>query len=86
MESSSKEFVQNFINERYAEAERIIIKYPKQMPIQVAAELVGTDRQSIRDAIEHGFLGISWKAVGAANKGFCIPTVKFMTWWLDIRA
>lgn len=85
MENNSKEFVQNFINEKYAEAERIIREYPKQMPVHVAAELLGTNKQSIRDAIEHGFLGISWRAVGAANKGFCIPTIKFMTWWLDIR-
>lgn len=84
-ETDPKEFVNNFVDERYAEVMDIIKKYPRQLPIRVVSELVGSSNQSIRDAIENGSLGIAWRKGNAANKGYCVPTIKFITWYLNIK-
>lgn len=85
MEANPKEFVQNFIDEKYAEAMDVIKKYPKQVPIPVVAELVGSNQASVREAVENGALGMAWRKDNAANKGYCVPTIKFVTWYLNIK-
>lgn len=84
-EPNPKEFVQNFIDEKYAEIMDIIKKYPKQIPIPVVADLIGSAQSSVREAVEGGALGIAWRKDNAANKGYCVPTVKFVTWYLNIK-
>ena len=57
-EPNPKDFVQNFIDERYAEIMDIIKKYPKQIPIPVVADLIGSGQASVRESVEGGALGI----------------------------
>lgn len=74
-----------FIKADNERLEKIIEEYPNQIPIPVAAELIGVDPNNLRDSIEHGNLGISWKKPGKLNRGFCIPTAKFIRWWLNME-
>ena len=73
--------VEEFIAEDKAKVEEIITKYPRQIPVPVIAEMLGTDQNSLRAAIDGGALGISWRKDGKLNRGYCIPTAKFVYWW-----
>lgn len=80
-----KRVIDDFVTAKCAEAMEIIKKYPKQVPIPVIAELVGSNQASVREAVENGALGMAWRKENAANKGYCVPTIKFVTWYLNIK-
>lgn len=73
--------IEEFIAEDKARIEEIINKYPRQIPVPVVADLLGTNQSSLRAAIESGALGLAWRKTGKLNKGYCIPTAKFVYWW-----
>ncbi len=73
--------IEEFITEDKAKVEEIINKYPKQIPVHVAAEFMGMGISSLHAAIDGGALGLSWRKDGKLTKGYCIPTAKFVYWW-----
>jgi hypothetical protein len=73
--------IQDFINSDTAKIEEIIEKYPKQIPVPVLADVLGTNEASLRAAIDGGALGLSWRKDGKLNRGYCVPTAKFVYWW-----
>lgn len=73
--------IEEFISNDKEKIENIINQYPRQIPVPVAAELMGTDQNSLRAAIDGGSLGLSWRKDGKLAKGYCIPTAKFVYWW-----
>jgi len=76
--------ISEFIRADTEQIEEIIEKHPKQIPIPVVAELMAVDPNNLREAIGSGYLGLSWKKPGKLNRGFCIPTGKFVRWWLNM--
>lgn len=76
--------IPEFIKTDTEQLEKIIDEYPKQIPIPVVADLMAMDPNNLREAVEDGSLGISWKKPGKVNRGFCIPTGKFVRWWLNM--
>ena len=68
------------MNERIEELERICQEYPKNIPIHVVADFLGTSVESLRTAIAQGktsFAAFSWCKPGKSNRGFLIPTLAF---------
>lgn len=68
------------MNERMEELERICRQYPKNIPIYVVAEFLGTSVESLRTAIAQGstsFGAFSWCKPGKVNRGFLVPTLAF---------
>lgn len=77
--------IEEFIANDKAKIEEIINKYPRQIPVPIVAELLGTCQNSLRAAIDGGALGFSWRKDGALSKGYCIPTAKFVYWWFGVN-
>lgn len=75
----------NFIKSDDAKVENIIKKYPLQIPVAVAAELLGCHETSLREFLTNSNIGMSWLKPGKQNHGFCIPTAQFMRWYLNIK-
>lgn len=75
--------INEFLKADTEKLEELIEKYPQQIPVAVASELMGVDPNNLRQAIQEGNLGISWRKPGKLNRGFCIPTGKFVRWWLN---
>ena len=53
---------------------------------KIVAELMGVSPENLRQAVSEGELGISWRKPGKLTGGNCIPTAKFVRWWLNISA
>lgn len=61
---------------------KIASDYPVQVPVPVVAELLGCNPENVRQAIDEGKLGLSWKNPGRVNH---VPTVHFVRWYLRIN-
>lgn len=75
--------IEEFMEADRERMEELITKYPKQIPVPVVADFMGMDHNSLRAAIDGGSLGISWRKDGKLNRGYCIPTAKFVYWWFN---
>lgn len=72
----------DFIKKDSDELEAIIEKYPNQIPVSVAADFLHMAENSLRSALESGKLGLAWRKAGKLNHGYCIPTGKFVRWYI----
>lgn len=80
------ETIKTFLEADTQKLEQIIEKYPRQIPAKIVAELMGVSPENLRQAVSEGELGISWRKPGKLTGGNCIPTAKFVRWWLNISA
>lgn len=79
------EFIKDFFEKDEAKIEKIIRDYPQTIPVEIVAELFGINKSSVRNAAEAGcFGGISWRAPGALNKAYKIPTAPFVRYYLGM--
>lgn len=74
--------IMDFIKRNNDDLEDIIVKYPNTIPIPVAADFLHMGEDSLRSAIESGKLGLAWRKSGKLNHGYCIPTGKFIRWYI----
>jgi hypothetical protein len=74
--------VKEFLEADEEKLAEIIQKYPQQIPVPVAAEFMGCSQDTLRSALETGFLGISERKPGKLNRGFVIPTGHFVRWYM----
>ena len=68
------------MNDREQELLKICEEYPRNIPLAVAAEFLGTSTESLRAAIAQGtagFAALSWRKLGKSNHGYLIPTMAF---------
>lgn len=68
------------INDRIAQLDEIVEKYPICIPIEVAASFCGTHPQSLRQAMRGGTCPFGYMWEKGMRGGFCIPTPKFYLW------
>lgn len=80
------ETIKTFLEADTQKLEQIIERYPRQIPAKIVAELMGVSPENLRQAVSEGELGISWRKPGKLTGGNCIPTAKFVRWWLNISA
>ena len=73
--------IAEFIKAGNAKLEELIEKYPRQLPVPVVAELLGSSENNIRQAVEDSEIGLSWRKAGKLKRGFCIPTGLFIRWY-----
>ncbi len=78
--------ISEFIKADDKKVEAIIKEHPLQIPVPVAAKLLGCQEASVREFLTNGNVGMAWKKPGKQNHGFCIPTAQFMRWYLNIYA
>lgn len=84
-DNEMSENITDFLKNDEAKVEEMIKKYPITIPIAEVAALLGMTPKTVRAAIEDGNLGgITWRAPGALNKGFNIPTSPFVRWYMQI--
>lgn len=74
--------IMEFIKKDSDELEDIIAKYPNQIPVPVAADFLHMDKENLRAVLESGKLGLAWRKNGKLNHGYCIPTGKFVRWYI----
>lgn len=80
----SKKLIE-FLKTDEEKIEKIISKYPEQIPANVAAEYFGVAPDSMRAAIANGEYGFTWIKSGKTVRGNCIPTAAFVRKVLNIR-
>lgn len=58
-------------------------QYPKAIPLPAVAQFMGVTDEGLRAYIDNNpnAFGISWKRVGAVNRAYKIPTVRFYSWY-----
>ncbi len=66
-----------------AELDKLVEENPKYIPLTRLARFLGVTDDGLRAVIENGRcpFGIGWQRMGAANRGFKIPTVTFYMWY-----
>ena len=74
--------VKEFLDEDIKKLNQIVTDYPKQIPIDIVADLFGCAVETVRTMCEenHTF-GDGWRKPGKLNRGFCIPTGVFIRWY-----
>lgn len=77
--------ITEFIKADDAKVEKIIKEHPLQIPVAVAADLLGCHVDSVREFLTNSNIGMSWLKPGKQNHGFCIPTAQFIRWYLNIK-
>ena len=82
--STPKERIQAFLDEDINKIDALIEQYPLRLPIPVIAEFLKMNLGSVRAAVECGAFGFAWRKSGKLNKAYCIPTVQFVRWYLNI--
>ena len=62
---------------------RLVEQYPKAIPLPAVAQFMGIADEGLRAYIDTNpnAFGISWKRVGAVNRAYKIPTVRFYSWY-----
>lgn len=82
---TSEEKVKAFIESDTEKVAEILDKYPRQVPVPVIAEWWGCDEDSVRRALEeHSVFGLGFRQAGKLNRGFVVPTGKFVRWYLGL--
>lgn len=78
-----EEKVMEFLNRDMEKCYDLLKEYPKKVPIEDAAELVGCSKDTLRTAIQQfQLIGLAERKVGKQNWSFTIPTAHFLRWYL----
>lgn len=58
-------------------------QYPDNIPLPEAAKFMGVADEGLRAYIDNtpNAFGISWKRMGAVNRAYKIPTIRFYSWY-----
>ena len=71
------------IKEKLSELNKLVEQYPLTIPVIVAANFLGMDKDSLRACLFTGNcpFGVGWVQHLKSNRAFCIPTVPFYLWY-----
>lgn len=75
--------IRDYLQHDDEKIEKLIAEYPKTCPVNIVAQFLEVDAESIRSAIDNGNFGFSWKKNGKLNRAFCVPTAHFLRWYLN---
>lgn len=74
--------VKEFLDNDTEKLDEIVTKYPKQVPVNVVADLLGCAPETVRTMCEENHVfGDGYRKPGKLNKGFVIPTATFIRWY-----
>lgn len=67
------------VTDRLRQLKKICEENPVQVPLPVAADFLGMEPTSLRDAIMDGScpFGFGWRRTARGNRSFCVPTHLF---------
>ena len=78
-----EEIVKSFLDKDMEKCADLTHEYPENIPVKVAAELVGCSQETLRTAIDQfQLVGLSERKAGKQNRAFVIPTAHFLRWYL----
>lgn len=78
--------LEEYIADRKQMLDELVTQYPKQIPAPKVAEILGMDVENLRTSIDRNqSLGLSWLKAGKCNKGYAIPTMKFVCFYLHLN-
>ena len=71
------------VKEKVEELNKIIKKYPIDIPIKICAEFLHIGHNSLRAFLEQSpnSFGMCWK--NGTNRAFSIPSTKFYLWYIN---
>lgn len=79
---TATDVIQEFMNRDTEKLAELIQKHPEQIPVPVLSDFFGCSEDTLRSALENGFLGISERKPGKCNRGFVVPTGHFVRWYM----
>lgn len=82
--STAEEKLNAFIVNDTNKLAEIVDKHPFQIPVPVLSDFFGCSEDTLRSALENGFLGIAERKPGKLNRGFVIPTGHFVRWYMCV--
>ena len=81
----NKQLIQDFLDADREKIAEIIKQYPLQIPTGIIGKLFGCNPAGVRDAIlKSQQLGITWCLEGNKTSGYCVPTARFVRWYLNL--
>ena len=71
------------ITEKIQQLNQLVEQYPDAIPLPVVARFMGVADEGLRAYIDNtpNAFGISWKRMGAVNRAYKIPTIRFYAWY-----
>jgi hypothetical protein len=71
------------ITDKLLKLNQLAEAYPDKIPLPALAHFMGMADEGIRAYIDNNpnAFGMSWQQLGAANKAYKIPTVRFYAWY-----
>ena len=71
------------ITDKLQQLNQLAEQYPDAIPLPALAHFMGAADEGLRAYIDNNpnAFGISWKRVGAVNRAYKIPTVRFYSWY-----
>lgn len=63
--------------------DKLAEQYPDTIPLPAVAKFLGIADEGLRAYIDNtpNAFGISWKRMGAVNRAYKIPTIRFYSWY-----
>lgn len=73
------------IIDKLCELNQLVEEYPDLIPLPVTARFMRVSDEGLRAYLDndHAPFGMTWKQMGAVNKAYKIPTVKFYLWYTN---
>ena len=71
------------VTDKLLELNQLAEQHPDTIPLPAAAQFMGIADEGIRAYIDNNpnAFGISWKRMGAVNRAYKIPTIRFYAWY-----
>lgn len=85
MSNDAEVRVLEFLHKDLDMIDEIIKEYPNTIPSKAVAKILDIDVASVRAATARGIFGVAWRKPGKANNAYCIPTAKFVRWYLNFQ-
>lgn len=78
-ETAAIKVLVDFTRENLIKIAEVVKEHYDDIPVEVAAELVGISKESMRTYLQNGGeYGIAWRKPGKQNCGYSIPTYAFL--------
>ncbi|WP_101698661.1 hypothetical protein [Clostridium minihomine] len=73
------------IIDKLCELNQLVEEYPDLIPLPVAARFMKVSPEGLRAYLDNHIapFGLMWHQMGAVNKAYKIPTVKFYLWYTN---
>jgi len=69
--------------DKLLELNQLAEQYPDSIPLPAVAGFMGVADEGLRAYIDNNpnAFGFSWKRIGAVNRAYKIPTIRFYAWY-----